>query len=51
LAVRLDNAGDVLLTGPALRALGAGSDHLTLLAGPLGRDAGRLLPGVDEVLT
>jgi ADP-heptose:LPS heptosyltransferase len=51
LAVRLDNAGDVLVTGPAVRALAAGSRHLTLLAGPHGRDAAHLLPGVDEVLT
>ncbi len=51
LAVRLDNAGDVLVTGPALRALRAGSARLALLCGPHGRDAGALLPGVDEVLT
>jgi len=51
LAVRLDNAGDVLVTGPAVRALAAGSRHVTLLAGPQGRDAAELLPGVDEVLT
>ena len=50
LCVRLDNAGDVLLAGPALRAVAAGSDHLTLLAGPQGAAAGRLLPGVDDVL-
>ncbi|MGI9157618.1 MAG: glycosyltransferase family 9 protein [Marmoricola sp.] len=51
LAVRLDSVGDVLLAGPALRALAAGSEWLTLLAGPRGQDAARLLPGVDEVLT
>lgn len=50
LAVRLDSMGDVLLTGPALRALAATSDHLTVLAGPLGRTAAELLPGVDDVL-
>lgn len=50
LAVRLDNAGDVLLAGPALRALAAGSSRLTVLAGPHGSAAARLLPGVDEVL-
>lgn len=50
LAVRLDSLGDVLVTGPAIRALAAGSDHLTLVAGPLGRAAAELLPGVDEVL-
>jgi ADP-heptose:LPS heptosyltransferase len=49
LAVRLDNAGDVLLTGPALRALAAGSDRLVVLAGPHGEAAARLLPDVDDV--
>lgn len=50
LAVRLDNAGDVLLTGPALRALAAGADELVMLAGPNGAEAARLMPGVDDVL-
>ncbi len=51
LAVRPDNAGDVLLAGPAVRALAAGSAGVTLLAGPHGCHAAELLPGVDEVLT
>ncbi|NYI04107.1 glycosyltransferase family 9 protein [Allostreptomyces psammosilenae] len=51
LAVRLDALGDVLLAGPALRALAAGADRLTVLAGPDGAAAARLLPGVDAVLT
>jgi ADP-heptose:LPS heptosyltransferase len=50
LAVRLDNDGDVLLAGPALRALAHGSERLTLLCGPRGRRAGELLPGVDDLL-
>lgn len=50
LAVRLDSDGDVLLTGPALRALAAGSRRLDLLVSPSGRAAADLLPGVDEVL-
>jgi ADP-heptose:LPS heptosyltransferase len=50
LAVRLDSAGDVLLTGPALRALAAGSDRLVLLTGERARGAAQLLPHVDEVL-
>lgn len=51
LAVRQDSLGDVLLTGPAIRALAAGADGpLTLLCGPRGEAAARLLPGVDEVL-
>ncbi|KWW97978.1 glycosyl transferase [Carbonactinospora thermoautotrophica] len=51
LAVRLDNAGDVLLTGPAIRALAARAGRVTVLAGPSGAEAARLLPGVGEVLT
>ncbi len=51
LAVRLDNEGDVLLAGPAIRALARHHDRVTLLCGPRGRHAAGLLPGVDEVLT
>jgi ADP-heptose:LPS heptosyltransferase len=50
LAVRLDNDGDVLLAGPAIRALAHGADRVTLLCGPRGRQAAELLPGVDAVL-
>jgi ADP-heptose:LPS heptosyltransferase len=50
LAVRLDNAGDVLLAGPALRALAAGCDQLVVLANPQGAAAASLLPGVDDVM-
>jgi ADP-heptose:LPS heptosyltransferase len=50
LVVRLDGAGDVLLTGPAVRAVAARAE-VTMLCGPAGTDAGRLLPGVAEVLT
>lgn len=48
LAVRLDSDGDVLLTGPAIRAL-ARLGPVDLLASPEGAAAGRLLPGVDDV--
>lgn len=51
LAVRLDGAGDVLLAGPAIRAIASGCGPVTLLAGPQGAPVGRLLPGVGEVLT
>lgn len=51
LVARQDNLGDVLLAGPCLRAVAARASHVTLLAGPHGRAAGELLPGVDEVLT
>jgi ADP-heptose:LPS heptosyltransferase len=51
LVVRLDNAGDMLLAGPAVRAVAAACDHVTVLAGPRGAAAARLLPGAGEVLT
>jgi ADP-heptose:LPS heptosyltransferase len=50
LVARLDSFGDVLLAGPAVRAVAAHASHLTLLCGPRGEPAARLLPGVDEVL-
>src|SRR5437763_5046113 len=50
LAVRLDNAGDLLLAGPAVRAVAAACGRVTMLAGPRGADAARLLPGVDDVI-
>ncbi|MEU9887780.1 glycosyltransferase family 9 protein [Sphaerisporangium sp. NPDC051011] len=48
--MRLDNAGDVLLAGPAIRALSAGARQVVLLTGPNGGAAAQLLPGVDRVL-
>jgi ADP-heptose:LPS heptosyltransferase len=48
--VRLDNDGDVLLAGPAVRALAYGADRVTLLCGPRGRRAAELLPGVDALV-
>ena len=50
LVARLDSDGDVLLAGPAIRAVAAGADRVTLLCGPRGRSAAELLPGVDELL-
>jgi ADP-heptose:LPS heptosyltransferase len=50
LVVRLDSLGDVVVCGPAVRAVAAGAAHVTVLAGPRGAEAARLLPGVDEVL-
>lgn len=50
LAVRLDSAGDVLLTGPAIRALAHRFDRVELLASPAGRAAAELLPAVDDVI-
>jgi ADP-heptose:LPS heptosyltransferase len=50
LVARQDSAGDVLLAGPAVRAVAAGAVRVTLLCGPRGRAAAELLPGVDAVL-
>lgn len=50
LLARLDNAGDVLLTGPAARAVAASARRVTFLCGPGGREAAPLLEGVDLVL-
>jgi ADP-heptose:LPS heptosyltransferase len=50
LAVRLDNDGDVLLAGPAIRALAHGAERVTLLHGPRGSRAAALLPGVGARL-
>ena len=50
LAVRQDNNGDVLLAGPAMRALAAGASELTLVCGPSGEAAARALPGIDHVV-
>ncbi|MDA0301606.1 MAG: glycosyltransferase family 9 protein [Chloroflexi bacterium] len=56
LAIRLDAAGDVLMTEPALRALRGGTSDatpgrtVTLLTSPAGAAAAALLPRVDEVL-
>src|SRR5215218_2805762 len=50
LVARQDSMGDVLLAGPAVRAVAAGAGRVTLLCGPRGRAAAELLPGVDEVV-
>jgi ADP-heptose:LPS heptosyltransferase len=50
LVVRPDNNGDVLLAGPAIRAVAATAARVTLWVGPRGRAAAALLPGVDEVV-
>jgi HAD superfamily hydrolase (TIGR01662 family) len=50
LVVRSDSAGDVLVTGPAIRAVKAGADRVVMLCGPRGRAAAELLPGVDEIV-
>jgi len=49
LAARQDNNGDVLLMGPAVRAIASCAD-VTLLCGPRGAAAARALPGVNNVI-
>jgi ADP-heptose:LPS heptosyltransferase len=48
-AIRPDGMGDVLLTGPAVRAMSR-SGRVAFLAGPAGAAAAALLPGVDRVV-
>jgi ADP-heptose:LPS heptosyltransferase len=51
LVARLDNDGDVLLAGPAVRAVAAGARRVTFLCSPRSRAAAELLPGVDDIVT
>src|SRR6266545_6270363 len=53
LAVRLDNIGDVVMLGPALRAVKQTSPQarVTLLGTPGGVTAAPLLPWIDDALT
>jgi ADP-heptose:LPS heptosyltransferase len=52
LAIRLDNIGDVIMLGPALRAVKETSldSQVTLLASPAGAAAVPLLPWIDYVI-
>lgn len=52
LAIRLDNIGDVIMLGPALRAIKETSTEarVTLLASPSGATAVPLLPWIDDVI-
>lgn len=49
LVVRSDNVGDVLLAGPAIRAV-AQRASVTVMCGPRGRAAAELLPCVDRIV-
>jgi len=58
LVARLDTMGEVLVSGPALRAVangirtdGSRPNDVVLLCGPEGADAGEMLPGVTAVYT
>jgi len=50
LLARQDNVGDVLLTGPAVRAVAAQAE-VVYLTSPQGRAAAELLPGVERIIT
>jgi len=50
LVARLDSDGDVLLAGPAVRAVARTASEVVMLCGPRGQQAARLLPDVDDVL-
>lgn len=54
LCVRLDSIGDVLMTGPAMRALRGGPEaserRITLLTSKSGAEVARLMPEVDECI-
>jgi ADP-heptose:LPS heptosyltransferase len=50
LVTRLDSVGDVLLAGPAIRAVAARAARVTLMCGPRGRAAAAMLPGVAELI-
>ncbi|RPJ39613.1 MAG: glycosyltransferase family 9 protein [Chloroflexi bacterium] len=53
LAIRLDNIGDVVMLGPALRALRETypQARLTLMVSSAGSQVAPLLPWVDEIIT
>jgi ADP-heptose:LPS heptosyltransferase len=52
LVARLDSVGDVILAGPAVRAMAAReAAEVWMLCSPQGAPAARLLPGVHRVLT
>ncbi|HET6964425.1 MAG TPA: glycosyltransferase family 9 protein [Acidimicrobiales bacterium] len=50
LMARTDNLGDVLLTGPAVRAVAASGAEVHYLCSPQGRPAAEALPGVKSVI-
>ncbi|MEX1024872.1 MAG: glycosyltransferase family 9 protein [Planctomycetota bacterium] len=51
LVARLGSLGEVVLAGPAVRAVAASGEPVTFLASSSGAPAARLLPGVERVLT
>ena len=51
LVARLDNDGDVLLAGPAVRAVANCARRVTFLCSPRAKAAAELLPGIDDIVT
>jgi len=51
LVVRLDNVGDVLLAGPAVRAVAASDGEVAVMTSSRAAAAAKLLPAVDQVVT
>ncbi len=49
IAARSDSMGDVLLAGPAVRAIAARAE-VVLMCGPRGLEAAQMLPGVARIL-
>src|SRR4051812_29152716 len=52
LCVRLDSMGDVLMTGPAIRAIkqSPGKPQISLLTSRSGAEAAALMPEIDETV-
>ena len=48
--VRQDNNGDVLLAGPAIRAIAVKAARISLVCGPSGYAAARTLPHIDSAI-
>jgi ADP-heptose:LPS heptosyltransferase len=46
----MDSLGDVLLTGPLVRAVAEKAEQISYLCSPRGAEAASLLPGVDRVI-
>lgn len=46
----LDSSGEVLLSGPAVRAVAGSAQRVVMLTDPRGSAAARMLPGVDRVI-
>jgi ADP-heptose:LPS heptosyltransferase len=51
LVVRLDNVGDVLLAGPAVRAVAASGGKVVMMTSSRAAAAAKILPAVDQVIT